>query len=285
MKTNITRFVAVGVAMCTTLLSSGGAEAQSNGDCKPMSVFSTITPGVLKIVAPDAPPYFTYKNSVFGGFEGEFLARFAKDNCLHTEVVILPPGSVIEAVKNGQGDVGGGGWTPTAQRGEFVGQTNALLHNPIVSIGYEPSADLDNYKEKTVGTVVGYVYNSDLEAWAKAIPATIKVYDSPDAGFADVRTKRLAVLLLSAINANFRLGQFPTPGLSAIEVKPHPNIKAFSGALVTNIVHTKSNSALTNALNAEITAVRADGTLKQILERNGIPASLIPAASPAEAKK
>ncbi|WP_413875600.1 substrate-binding periplasmic protein [Albidovulum sp.] len=274
MTSRISRLLA-SIALSGAALLGMAANASAQ-DCTPASQFKTIEAGTLKVVAPDFPPFFTYKGDELGGFEGEFFKRFAKDNCLTIEVTLLPAGSVIEAIRNGQGDVGGGGWTPNEKRGEIVGQTRSLLTNPSVFIGFDPKAELEAYAGKTIGTVIGYDFVNDLQAWGEANGATIKLYDSPDAGFADVRAKRLDILVLGGINGQYRVSQFPAPGLASIAAEKVDAVPRFGQEGATNIVHTKDNPELTAALNAEIEVIRADGTLKEMLAKNELSDDLIP---------
>lgn len=260
------------------LLAAGGASAQS--DCTPVSKFETLEPGVLKIVAPDMPPFFTYKDGVMGGFEGLFFTKFAKDNCLTPSVTVLPLGGVVESVRNRLADVGGAGLNPTAERGKVVGLTHPIYYNAAVFVGKNPDPELENYDGKTIGTVTGFVFNKELETWGKA---NLKVYDTADAAFADIKSGRLPVMLLGALNAFYRISLVPESGLSAVEAKPNPVVTSFNKKGRTNVVHTKDNPELTEALNTAIASMRKDGTLAKMLEEVKLPATvLIPAAEAGE---
>ncbi|ACI59706.1 extracellular solute-binding protein family 3 (plasmid) [Rhizobium leguminosarum bv. trifolii WSM2304] len=260
------------------LFAAGVASAQA--DCKPVSTFKTIEPGVLKIAAPDMPPFFTYKDGVMAGFEGLFFTRFAKDNCLKPEVIVLPLGGIVESVRNGLADVGGAGLNPTPERGKVVGLTHPIYYSPAVFVGKNPSGDLDSYDGKTLGTVTGFNFNKELETWGKA---NVKIYDTADAAFADVKSGRLPVMLLGGLNAYYRISLVPNSGLSAVEAKPHPVVQSFNSKGRTNVVHTKGNPELTDALNLAIATMRKDGTLAHNLEEVKLPADvLIPASDAGE---
>lgn len=271
---SLTLSLTTGVAV---LAAAGAAFAQ---DCKPVSTFKTLQPGVLKIAAPDMPPFFTYKDGVMGGFEGLFFTRFVKDNCLTPEVTVLPLGGIVESVRNGLADVGGAGLNPTPERGKVVGLTHPIYYSPAVFVGKNPDPDLNSYDGKTLGTVTGFNFNKELETWGKA---NLKVYDTADAAFADVKSGRLPVMLLGGLNAYYRISLVPDAGLSAVEAKPHPVVQSFNKKGRTNVVHTKDNLELTEALNTAIATMRKDGTLAKILEEVKLPADvLIPAADAGE---
>ncbi|MGK9286805.1 substrate-binding periplasmic protein [Sinorhizobium meliloti] len=269
-----------GLAAASFAILIGAGNVLAQEDCQPASKFSTIEPGVLKIAAPDMPPFFTFKDGVMGGFEGLFFTKFAKDNCLTPEVTVLPLGGIVESVRNGLVDVGGAGLNPTPERGEVVGLTHPIYYNVGVFVGKDPDAELEKYAGKTLGTVTGFVWNKELETWGKA---NLKVYDTADAAFADVKSGRLPTMLLGGINAYYRLSLVPDSGLSAVEAAPHPAVATFNSKGRTNVVHTKGNPELTAALNTAIATMRKDGTLADILKQMNLPADLlIPAADAGE---
>ncbi|MGW1419952.1 substrate-binding periplasmic protein [Bradyrhizobium manausense] len=257
-------------ALALTALVAGAASAQS--DCTPDHKFPTIKPGVLTIAEPDFPPIFTYKNGVMGGLDGLFFEKFAKANCLKVEVMILPIGGIVESVRNGLADVGGPGFTGTPERGKVVGLTNKMYYNRAVFVGKDPSANLDDYGGKVLGTVTGFVWNSDVQAWGKA---NLRLYDSADIAFADLQTGRLPVSLFGEINAQYRISLAPGRGLKVVVPGPHEGIAAFNTPNHTQIIHTKANNALTEALDADIENWRADGTLLSFLQKVNLPADLL----------
>uniref|UniRef100_UPI003F4912DC substrate-binding periplasmic protein n=1 Tax=Ensifer adhaerens TaxID=106592 RepID=UPI003F4912DC len=260
------------------LLAAGSASAQT--ECKPASTFKTLQPGVLKIAAPDLPPFFTFKDGVMGGFEGLFFTKFAKDNCLTPEVTVLPLGGVVESVRNGLADVGGAGLNPTPERGKVVGLSHPIYYNPAVFVGKNPDADLEKYDGKIIGTVTGFNFNKELETWGKA---ELKVYDTADAAFSDVKSGRLPVMLLGGLNAHYRISLNPDSGLSAVDALPNPVVTSFNKRGRTSVVHTKGNPELTEALNTAIATMRKDGTLAANLKQVNLPADvLIPAADAGE---
>jgi polar amino acid transport system substrate-binding protein len=259
------------IAAAAILLLAGCADdsnnsAASSSACTPKFTVSTMEPGVLKIVAPDYPPMFTYDDDQLGGVDGDFYDQFAKDACLTPEVSILPSAGVIEAIKNGQADVAGGGWFPTAERAAVIGQTEPAFDNPAVFVGRNPSPDLAAYTGKTIGTTQGYLWVADLQAWAGD---NAKLYESADAVFSDLKNGRIDVALMSVSSASYRLAAEEDTELTYVVVTPDPAIKAFVAPAVTNFPHTLANTGLGDALNQEVTALRANGTLDRIATDNG----------------
>lgn len=269
---------ALSTAAAAAFLLTGCAQAGTavSNDCVAKFKTTTIKPGVLTVVGPDYPPLFTYQDGKLGGVDGELYTKFAADACLTMDVTVLPAAGVIEAIKNGQADVAGGGWYPTADRAKVIGQTEPAYSDPSVFVGKDPSADLEDYKGKTIGTTQGYLWVEDLQAWAgdKA-----KLYQSPDAVFADLKNGRIDVALMAVNEAAYRLKDNESSGLSYVIVKPNEAIEAFMNPAVTNLPFTKSNKALGEALNQEIVRLRSDGTLAKYLTQYGIDESAADAGS------
>jgi polar amino acid transport system substrate-binding protein len=265
----IRRFVAAGVGLSIAIALSacaGSASPTVASGCVPKFDLPPLTEHTLRIAAPDYAPMFTYQNNELGGVDGQFYEQFAKDACLTTEVTILPSAGVIEAIKNGQADVAGGGWFPTAERAKVIGQTTPAFANPAVFVAKDPETSLDAYKGKTIGTVQGFLWVSDLKAWGGN---NVKLYESADAVFSDLKNGRIDTALLSVSSASYRIAAMGNSELKYAVVNPHPAIKAFNEPAVTNFPYVKSNIKLGDALNAAITTYREDGTLERIVTANG----------------
>jgi len=256
---------------------SGGADdSAASGDCTPEWDFSTVSEGSLTIFGPDYPPLFMSDGSTMEGVDGEVLSGFAKAACLDTAVTVVPAASVIEGVRGGQADVAAGGWYPTAERAEVVGQTEPAYSDPAVIVGIDPSGDLNDYKGKTIGTTQGYLWVDDLTAWGGD---NIKLYQSPDAVFQDLLNGRLDAGLMAVNEAGYRLAQNPGTDLSYAVTEPVDFVEATVNPAVTNYPFTKDNAALGAALNEYLTQIRKSGELADILKTYGIdPAAAEPAS-------
>jgi len=263
---------AIALAGCS---SDAGGGAAADADCTPQSEFSTISEGQLLIVGPDYPPLFMYEGDTMSGVDGAILTGFAEANCLDTSVTVLPAASVIEAVKGGQADVAAGGWYPTDERAEVVGQTVPAYGDPAVLVGIDPTNNLGDYEGKLVGTTQGYLWSDDLQRWGGD---NVKLYQSPDAVFQDLLNGRIDVALMAVNEAAYRLDQNPGTDLSYVTIEPFEAVAATLYPSVTNFPHTKSNSELTEALDAYLDDIRSSGDLAKILGEYGIDES---AANPA----
>lgn len=247
----------------------------ANSDCTPEWEFDTISSGTLTVFGPDYPPLFTYDGSTMEGVDGEILTGFAEAACLTTTPTVVPAASVIEGVRGGQADVAAGGWYPTEERAEVVGQTDPVYGDPVVIVGIDPSDDLSDYEGKAVGTTQGYLWTDDIVAWAGD---NAKLYQSPDAVFQDLLNGRLDAALMAVNEASYRLEQNPGTELSYVLAAPVDFITATTNPAVTDFPYTKENTALGDALNEYVSGLRESGELADLLEKYGIDPS---AAEPA----
>lgn len=249
---------------------SAGANGGAADDCTSPWEFSTVQEGTLTIFGPDYPPLFMASGSTMEGVDGEILTGFAEAACLDTAVTVVPAASVIEGVRGGQADVAAGGWYPTDERGEVVGQTEPAYADPAVVVGVDPSGDLGDYEGRTIGTTQGYLWVDDLVAWGGD---SIRLYDSPDAVFQDLLNGRIDAALMAVNEAGFRLAENPGTELTYEVTVPVDFVEATRNPAVTNFPHTKENTALGEALAEYLQQIRESGELAQILESYGIDPS------------
>lgn len=260
--------LAMTVAACGSLSQARGVAAPKN--CKPTYDVSTLNKGVLKVAGPDYPPLFTYENGKVGGVDGAFLKWFADKACLGIDVQVLPASGVIESVRGQRADVAAGGWYVTGDRAKVVGQTNPFYADPPVLVAKKPSASLNDYAKSTIGTTQGYLWVSDLQKFAGD---RARLYQSPDAVFADVSNGRVNVGLMAVAEASFRLGNHPGSGLSYKIAQPNPAIRATEQPPVTNIPYVKGNQKMGEALNKAMADFRNSGQLAAALKAAGIDPS------------
>jgi len=250
--------------------SGGGGGSAAAEDCTSPWEFDTVQEGTLTVFGPDYPPLFMASGQTMEGVDGEILTGFAEATCLSTNVTVVPAASVIEGVRGGQADVAGGGWYPTAERAEVVGQTEAAYADPAVVVGIDPSGDLSEYEGRTIGTTQGYLWVDDLVAWGGD---NVRLYDSPDAVFQDLLNGRIDAALMAVNEAGYRLAENPGTDLTYEVTTEVDFVEATQNPAVTNFPHTKENTALGDALNAYVDEIRESGELAEILEKYGIDGS------------
>jgi len=261
------------VAVAVTLSACGGetdetTEAGGAGatECQPQVELPTLEEGKLKVVAAQYPPLFTYENGEPGGVDGELLKLIAERACLEIAVDLQSFAGVIESVSAGRADVAAGGWYITPDREDVVDQSAPVYSDPPVIVAKEEIANLDDV-EGDIGTTQGYLWVEDLKQYAGK---RAKLYQSPDAVFADVANGRIAAGLMAVAEASHRIEQKPEAGLKATLMEPLEAIDASVRPSVTNFPHRKNVEGVTEAINAEIERLRSSGELARILEEHGI---------------
>ncbi|MBX5469401.1 MAG: amino acid ABC transporter substrate-binding protein [Thermoleophilaceae bacterium] len=249
---------------------NGGGQAAANapGDnCTPKYELPTIKKGTLTVVGPMYPPLFTYKNGEVGGVDGDELKQIAKDACLKLEVHIQPAAGVIASVQSGRADIAAGGWYISPERAKIVGQTEPNYADPPELVSRSGANDIEAFRGKKIGTTQGYLWEADFKKFAGS---NGKLYQSPDAVFADLQAGRIEAGLMAVNEAGYRLRQHPNSGLKGAVMKPTKIIAASVRPSVTNFPHTKGKPELTKALNQAIESMRRSGQLEQILKKYGL---------------
>ena len=236
-------------------------------ECQPTLDLPTMEKGVLKIVGPTYPPLFTYENGELGGVDGEQYKEIAKAACLEIEVKIQPAAGVIPSIESGRADIAGGGWYISPERAKIIGQSEPNYSDPPMLVSKSGSSRIEDFEGVAIGTTQGYLWEEDFKKWAGDDG---KLYQSPDAVFADLKAGRIDAALMAVNEAGYRLKQSPDTGLKAAIMEPSPVIAASERPSVTNIPHTKDKPALTAALNKAIAEMRESGRTAEILEQYGL---------------
>lgn len=263
------------VALTFALAACGGddggetpdaAAAGGTTECQPQIELPTLEEGTLKVVAAQYPPLFTYENGEVGGVDGELLKLIAERACLEIAVDLQSFAGVIESVSAGRADVAAGGWYITPDREDVVDQSAPVYSDPPVIVAKGEIASLDDV-DGDIGTTQGYLWVEDLKEYAGD---RTKLYQSPDAVFADVVNGRIDAGLMAVAEASHRIEQKPDAGLEATLMEPIEAIDASVRPSVTNFPHRKGVEGVTEAINAEIERLRSSGELARILEAHGI---------------
>ncbi len=248
----------------------GGTDVAKGGpgsQCQPQVQLPTLEKGTLKVVAAQYPPLFTFENRKVGGVDGEILKQISKRACLDLEVELQSFAGVIESVASDRADMAAGGWYITPDREKVVDQSAPVYSDPPVIVAQEEITRLDELEGQTVGTTQGYLWVEDLKAWAGE---NAKLYQSPDAVFADVGIGRVDAGLMAVAEASYRLEQNPDANLEMGFLEPDPAINATVRPAVTNFPHRKGVKGFTEALDKEIARMRESGELASILKDHGI---------------
>ena len=256
---------AVGALVAATLTACGGggdSASEVSGDCKPAHEgLTTASEGSLTTATYNFPPFTTVSGTEVGGAEGDILSEIAKMECLDLVGQPLDTGSVVTAAQTGRVDLASGNWYCTAERAKVLnlaGPVYGDLLGILSNDGADTFAQLDG---RTVGTVDGYNYNPSLQ---ELYGSNVKIYPSPTAMYADVKSGRVDAAVDSygsALHANEQSGnKFK---VEVVKADPRVPVSTEPGQVCFPIA--KSNDGLLNAINDDIETLRTNGMLEKII--------------------
>jgi polar amino acid transport system substrate-binding protein len=264
------------LAISLTACGGSGA-ASSSSECKPAHEgLKTVTPGELTVASYDFAPATILNADNVTGMEGDLINEIAKLECLKVTVNTSGgAGAVISSVQTKRVDIGSGGWLRTKAREKIVHLSAPLWSDSqaVVSTKGITSDDLEGH---VVGSTSGNLWNDSMTKW---LGDKFKVYQDDESLFADLKAGRIDAAMQSAIAGTYKLKQNPIAGAQVINVKPNPNVPEFASVGQVMLPSSLDNSAFGKALDEDIEKLRADGTIKKILEKYGIdPAAGEPGA-------
>ena len=267
--------LALSVTACGGSNTAGGST-----DCTPAHEgLTTITEGELTVASYDYAPATILQGDNVTGMEGDLINEIAKLECL--KVIVSTSGgagAVIPSVQSKRVDIGSGNWLRTKERTKIVYLSTPLWSDPqaIVSTKGITSDDLEG---KKVGSVAGNLWNDSLQKW---LGDNFKIYQDDESIYADLKAGRIDALVASAASAKYRFKDSPIEGAQVIDVKPNPNVPQFASVGQVMLPSSLDNQALGKALDEDIEKLRADGTIKKILEKYGIDPAVGEPGAPSE---
>ena len=123
--------------------------------------------------------------------------------------------------------------------------------------------DVNGLRSGPVGVVQGYLWNDEL---AKVLgPDAVKIYQSSDGLINDLSNGRINAAILTSAEAGYRAGQNPGAGLRAADFTPDRAVSSSQKPGEVVLAMTKDNAQMAAAMNADVTALIQDGTVKQAL--------------------
>ena len=265
------------VVATSALTACGGSSTGAADGCKPQHKFSTLANGTLTVSTFDLPPYTKVEGNKVTGVDGQILDAIAKRECLTVKAMPLDASAVIPAVQRGRADVAVGDWYRTAKRGKVVALSDPIYTDQMGIISRGGVDSVPGLKGKKVGTVDGYLWVEELESY---LGNGLTKYPSSTAMWQDLKSGRIDIGVDSygaAIYANKNTGG----GKYKIEVsKKDPAVAASREAPQSAVIMPKKNKALQDAINAGIKAMKKDGTIADILKKNGLDTSAADTGTP-----
>ncbi|GAA1248716.1 substrate-binding periplasmic protein [Streptomyces javensis] len=263
--------VAATVSIALFLTGCGGSTAGPSGkvaaNCKPTHEFRTVKPKTLTVGVIASLPYSSI-DPVSGKWEGidaEFGTAIAAKECLTVSTVAVSGADAIQSLDSGKIDLLSAGAYITPARGKVVGQTDPLYYQYTVVVSRTSIGTVHQLRGYQIGALSGSAYVQPLRTWLGT--SNVREYPSTADLLADVQNRRLDVAVAASGEANYQLAKAEYTGLNATRLKPNSATTNLEPIYGVNMPYRKSNTALGEALNADIAAIRASGTTKKILTK------------------
>lgn len=281
--TSTTRSLQAGLATLVVALAMTGLAACSSAspnsakappkNCKPKhSGVQTLKKGTLTVSTNASPPYSIKKGDSFNGVDDQILSKLAAMECLTLDEQAIAPAGLIANVQSKRADAGAGGIYYTAQRAESLSLTVPMYRDGMALLSKKGLSSLADLKGKKVGVIQGYLWNADLQ---KALGSgAVKLYQSSDGLMNDLKNGRVDAGVFTNAEASYRLAQPVGKGLQSETFVPAQQVQASIAKSNVVLALSKGNTSLTNALNADIKSLVAEGAVAKALSSNGMSASL-----------
>jgi ABC-type amino acid transport substrate-binding protein len=241
---------------------------------KPWPMTALVKPGQLTVtVTGEAPPgdFVDPKTGELTGFAHDIFLKLGSDLGLPVEFVKLPFVSSLPGLKANRFDLACASAAWTTQR---LATNDFTMSNPIALSGLIGLTLKDSgitgweaTKGKRMGGVQGEIYLQDAR---KHLPDTGGVTEfpgSPELGLA-LQNKQIDFLVTNSSIVRFILAH--APNASDLRVIG-PALEIYPGGLCIN----SREGDLVKAVNALLGNYRADGTLKAIFAKYGVPTSIV----------
>jgi polar amino acid transport system substrate-binding protein len=255
------------------LTACGGSSGASTASCTPKHPgIQTVAPGKLTVGVIDIPPFSSYNSGKPNGIDIAIVSKIAKDECLEPAYQQATYADAVQSISGGNIDLAVGTIDATEKRlkaVDFSASTYLDGMGIASKSGATTVADLE--KMNKVGTIDGYLWVEDLKKILGdklvTYPSSVELKADFDAGRLDADVDAYGVQVL----------QFK--GASGVKValaneKPDARVGAIAHAPEAAFPMTKGNKSLQDALNAGISAQRADGTITKLLTDAGLSEGL-----------
>ena len=250
-------------ALAMTVAAAGLAHA---ADCK--NQVQTIQPGKLTVAGYDYPPFSkTTSDGKLSGIDFEIVKRAAADNCLEVVELAMDPAGAVQAVVSGKADVAIGSWYRTEKRAKAMGMSYPTYLDPMGIYSKDGQDNIKDFEGKKVGTVAGYLWVAELQ---KIFGGNLSLYQTPLAMAQDLEAGRIDVAV-DGYNSGVFI-QTTQGGYKGIQIKlskPDDRVSSSLTPPQCNVLYTKDNTSLGDALDASIKKQHEDGTITKLLAEVG----------------
>ncbi len=263
------------VASALVLAACGGDDgdattAAAAASCTPAHELRTRKPGVLTVSVAPALPYIEIEDGKLTGLEGVVLEAFAKRECLKIETLRFPGSAgALPALESGRADVLTGGWylTPEREASKTLGHTDPIYYDFTAFVSKD---GVDRLEDAGGRVAVG-----SGQLWTEQIQKVlgkdgVKLFQSTAEVFQDVATGRSKVAVMGSGEAANYAQKASGAELRVVPARPDPAFPSSQAINAETLLHAKSNTALTEALDDTIADLRRDGTVQAALKRYGL---------------
>lgn len=255
-------FAAMALSSCSGQVSATSVP----DDCVPQSEVKTLQEGVLTVAAPEFRPFSSVSNGQATGADADIVKQFAADNCLEIRMEPTSYAGTIPAVQSNRADLAIGCYYRTAQRAEIVDLSAPVYTDDMGVISADGVTSIRAMEQLKVGTVDGYLWVADMKA---VLGDKLTVYPSAVEMQADLKAGRIQVGLDGFGSAAEMYKDIPS--YKVLVVEPDERVIASKEPAQIGFPHTKGNTSLTEALDASIESMKANGKISEILTANGLP--------------
>jgi polar amino acid transport system substrate-binding protein len=266
-RTTVTAAVLGSLSLALTACSGAdaGAPAPVAADCKPAHTFPTVKPKTLTVGVISSLPYSAVNpvSQKWEGIDAEFGTTIAAKECLTVTAVAVGGADAIQSLSAGKIDLLSAGAYITPARGEVVGQTDPLYYQYTVTVSATPTGTVDALRGRQIGALSGSAYVEPLRAALGA--DRVREYPSTSDLLADVKNNRVDVAVTASAEARYQIDKVGYAGLQVTRLvlgAATPDMQPIYGI---DMPFAKTNTEFGKALNADIAALRADGTARRIL--------------------
>lgn len=261
--------------LSTATLTACGADAKQVAiadDCKPVvDGVETVSDGKLTMAVAEYPPYVSNAGGELSGVDGDLLTEVSKRLCLQPDVKTQSFTAIIESVKNGSADLTAGNWYINQERKQLFEVSDPVYADQMAVVSQDGVDTVSGLEGASVGTTQGYLWVEDLQAALGK--DNVKLYQTEDAVYQDVKVGRIEAGVIT-YGGGAQLQKTYNDDASQLEVlQPDERVQASVGTPESAVLIHQGNTKLLEAVNQVIADLHGDGTLAEILEDNGLPAS------------
>jgi polar amino acid transport system substrate-binding protein len=264
--------------LCAGILFAVLSSNSIADECKPAHKFPTINPGTLTIVAHEYMPFSGKSGEdTAKGIDGDIVKAIAAKECLKLDVSIVDAGAVIQSVSAGKADFGMGDWQRTVARAKVLGLSAPLYTDQMGVISSDGADTIPALQGKKVGVVAGSYWNGDLK---KYLGSSLTIYPNPVALAQDLSAKRIDIGIDSYLTAAYNQKTAGYRGYKVLPIKPDAAVPASQSPSQAGFPYQKANSALGEAISADIAEMHKTGEIAKIIQSYGLQPSAADVGEP-----